>query len=367
MISFLQSFFYYFRSTIGSVKRSTPIVSLLFFFGFLSDSPAQVSITLDQIKAIFTPGLTHTYTNSDETLNVVDIGKAGGPNIYDFSNVQLPAYGVSNNYYVGSVPIMISRFPSSAVTMGENLDLIEMNPVFLFGQDTIFVLGQATVTFPQKFEHYIPYQVMGKFPISYRYSFSQSLTAYDTVYSSSNSVTSSSSFNVNNITTVDGYGTLKINGSQVECLRIKLDHTSLGDKEFLFMTREGIFIDIMVPSSQPDSGNVAINKMMVLVSSSFTDVKVIKTEAPSEYSLSQNYPNPFNPATTISYQVPAYSHVTIKVYNMLGKELGTIVDENKLQGNYTVNYNAGSLSSGIYFYRMQAGNFISTKKIILLK
>ena len=367
MVRFLRFFFYSLNSTIGCIKRSAPVVSLFFIFGLFSDSPAQVSITLDQFKAILTPGLTHTYTNSDQTLNVVDIGKPGGPNIYDFSNVQLPAYSVSNNYYVSSVPMMISRYPSNAVTMGESPDLVERNPVFIFGQDTVFVLGEATVSTPQEYKHYIPYQIMGKFPITYGYSFSQSLTAYDTVFSSSGTVDSSYSFNVNNITTVDGYGTLKINGSQVECLRLKLDHTSLGDKEFIYMTREGIFIDIMVPSTQPDSGAVEINHMTVLISSSFTDVKDIKTETPAEYSLSQNYPNPFNPATTISYQIPSYNHVTIKVYDMLGKELQTIVDENKPQGNFNVTFNAGSLTSGIYFYRMQAGNFIDTKKFIVLK
>ncbi len=375
MIGFLLSFFYYFRLTVVNVKRSTPIVSLFFIFGLFSDLPAQVSITLDQFKAILTPGLTHTYTNSDQTLNVVDIGKPGGPNVYDFSNVQLPAYSVSNNYYVSSVPMMISRYPSNAVTIGESPDLVERNPVFIFGQDTVFVLGEATDSTPQEYKHYIPYQIMGKFPITYGYSFSQSLTAYDTVFSSSGTVDSSYSFNVNNITTVDGYGTLKINGSQVECLRIKLDHTSLGDKEFIYMTREGIFIDIMVPSTQPDSGAVEINHMTVLISSSFTDVKDIKTETPAEYSLSQNYPNPFNPTTTINYSVPKSSFVTIKVYDVFGREIATLLNDEKKAGNYSVQLSAirVQLASGVYFYQIRAGasagsaSFVKTKKLLLLK
>ncbi len=86
------------------------------------------------------------------------------------------------------------------------------------------------------------------------------------------------------------------------------------------------------------------------------------------YYLSQNYPNPFNPSTIISYSVPKASLVTIKVYDILGKEVETLVNENKSAGNYSVQFNASSkFASGVYFYRMQAGSFVETKKLILMK
>ncbi len=85
------------------------------------------------------------------------------------------------------------------------------------------------------------------------------------------------------------------------------------------------------------------------------------------FTLSQNYPNPFNPSTTINYQVPVYSHVKITLFNILGKEIKTIVDENKPGGSYSVGLDADHLASGIYYYRMTAGNFTQTKKLILLK
>ena len=90
-------------------------------------------------------------------------------------------------------------------------------------------------------------------------------------------------------------------------------------------------------------------------------------ELPTGFSLAQNYPNPFNPTTAISYQLPAYSHVSLKVYDVLGKEVATLVNENKPAGNYKVEFNANNLVSGIYFYTMQAGAFVQTKKLILLK
>ncbi|MEJ2617682.1 MAG: T9SS type A sorting domain-containing protein [Ignavibacteriaceae bacterium] len=348
------------------VTQLVSTVSLIIFFSFFSNSIAQISITLDQVKTIFQPGQTHLFTNSDSTLKSVDIGKIGGPNVYDFSNTSLPSYEVSTNYYVSSLPKLALRYPSNSISMGIS-KAVEDNPVFIFGQDTLFVLGTATNTSPEGYKHYAPYQIFGAFPITFGYSASQSLNGYDTVFTFSGDISSSESFSITNTTEVDGYGTLEIAGHQVECLRIKLDHLNSDDKEFIYLTREGIFIDIDIPRTEPDTGNVSVNGMMVLLAPNILDVKEHKEIVPAEYRLNQNYPNPFNPTTTINYQVPIYSHVTIKLFDMLGKEIKTIVDENKSGGNYSVIFNAGNLVSGIYFYRIQAGSFVSTKKFVLLK
>jgi len=83
--------------------------------------------------------------------------------------------------------------------------------------------------------------------------------------------------------------------------------------------------------------------------------------------LTQNYPNPFNPSTKIKYQIPELSFVTIKVYDVLGKEVTTLINEEKPAGSYEVEFDASRLPSGVYFYRLQAGSFIETKKMILLR
>lgn len=88
---------------------------------------------------------------------------------------------------------------------------------------------------------------------------------------------------------------------------------------------------------------------------------------PVSYSLSQNYPNPFNPATQIKYSIPENGFVTLKVYNILGKEVATLVNENKTAGDYSINFSAKNLSSGVYFYSIKAGNFTQTKKMTILK
>jgi len=86
-----------------------------------------------------------------------------------------------------------------------------------------------------------------------------------------------------------------------------------------------------------------------------------------EYRLNQNYPNPFNPSTTISFTIPTASIVSLKVFNVLGKEVATIINENKSAGNYSFNFNATGLSSGVYFYQLTTDNFTSTKKFTLMK
>jgi hypothetical protein len=96
-------------------------------------------------------------------------------------------------------------------------------------------------------------------------------------------------------------------------------------------------------------------------------VEVELDNIPALFSLDQNYPNPFNPTTKISYQLPQNGFVSLKVYNAIGKEVASLVNEEKSAGRYEVNFNAEGLSSGLYFYSIQAGSFQETKKMILLK
>jgi hypothetical protein len=90
-------------------------------------------------------------------------------------------------------------------------------------------------------------------------------------------------------------------------------------------------------------------------------------EVPTGYLLLQNYPNPFNPVTTIKFNIPEAGNVSLRIYDILGREIKTLVDEFKNPGNYKVDFNASSLASGVYIYRLQAGNYFSSKKMVLIK
>ncbi|RJQ59339.1 MAG: T9SS C-terminal target domain-containing protein [Stygiobacter sp.] len=99
---------------------------------------------------------------------------------------------------------------------------------------------------------------------------------------------------------------------------------------------------------------------------------IAEREVPTQARLYQNYPNPFNPETTISYTVQAVSKVNLKVYDVLGKEVATLVNEYKQPGNYKTNFNVetrhgASLQSGVFFYTFKANGFIQTKKMLLVK
>jgi len=96
-------------------------------------------------------------------------------------------------------------------------------------------------------------------------------------------------------------------------------------------------------------------------------IRHINEQVPEYYSLYQNYPNPFNPSTTIKFDVPKEAYVSIKVYNILGSEVSALVKERMKPGGYEVQWNASGFASGVYFYKLTAGEFSVTMKMILLK
>ncbi len=99
----------------------------------------------------------------------------------------------------------------------------------------------------------------------------------------------------------------------------------------------------------------------------YSDVIEATVSLPKNFELNQNYPNPFNPATTIMFQLPQDSRVTLKVYNMLGQEIATLINQDMTAGYQSVSFDASRLSSGTYIYRLEAGNFVKIKKMMLLK
>ena len=116
-------------------------------------------------------------------------------------------------------------------------------------------------------------------------------------------------------------------------------------------------------------GNVSYKLKQVDFNGKFeySDVVNIAVEAPTEFSLKQNYPNPFNPTTVISYQLPFTSNVSLKVFDILGREVATLVCEKQIPGNYDVKFEGSKIPSGIYVYQLKADGYIQTKKLLLLK
>ena len=138
------------------------------------------------------------------------------------------------------------------------------------------------------------------------------------------------------------------NNDAVECIWKAGDADRNGSFEFAIGTREG----------------------RVIMFSGGTDVPTGIREGdllPSEFALMQNYPNPFNPSTNIEYRIPVRSAITLKIYDILGNEVATLVNTDQLPGNYKVEFDASRFASGIYFYQLNAGDFSASKKMIFLK
>jgi len=117
------------------------------------------------------------------------------------------------------------------------------------------------------------------------------------------------------------------------------------------------------------SGNPVNANVSLSISSVTVPLVVGETSSlqPEQYALEQNYPNPFNPSTTIRYTLPVSGRVAVRVYNILGQAVATLVDGNQNAGTYEVSFNASALSSGVYFYRIESGSFAAVKKMMLLK
>jgi len=123
----------------------------------------------------------------------------------------------------------------------------------------------------------------------------------------------------------------------------------------------GLGVNLNKSGFVPDSGSV------VRVHPSSATAVIRGPNLPGTYALSQNYPNPFNPSTEINYAIPKSGFVSLKIYNILGQEVTTLVSGNQKAGNYRVSFDASKLASGVYLYRLQAGDFTSVKKMILMK
>ncbi|MCC6636579.1 MAG: T9SS type A sorting domain-containing protein, partial [Ignavibacteriaceae bacterium] len=112
------------------------------------------------------------------------------------------------------------------------------------------------------------------------------------------------------------------------------------------------------------TGNFNLSNIdFTLISTDIED----ETQLPVEFDLSQNHPNPFNPSTVVKYSLPVDGFVNISVYNNLGEKVSVLVDGEVIAGKYSVSFDAGNLPSGVYFCRMESGNFISSRKMLLLK
>jgi len=148
------------------------------------------------------------------------------------------------------------------------------------------------------------------------------------------------------------YGYLLIANDHTDKLRIIIWDKNEGDRI--------VYDNLTLQNIQ---GAIVMFNRVVLTKEGEEDLLI----TPVEFALDQNYPNPFNPATKISYSIPEAGNVELKVYDLLGNEVVTLVNEEKSPGKYIAEFNASTLASGVYMYTLRTNNFIQSKKMVLMK
>lgn len=329
---------------------------------------AQITVQENQIDQIFVVGDSINMLMSTDT--TVNIGNTGGPNTYDFSKLNFVSFK-------GGVEIG-SAIPLTAPDFGR--DTILTSPgnyqVEYFSGGEMISPGKINVPSDTSFkvDEKSPGEIIFKFPLAYGDSWTYSLTSYDTMYYNGMPGQGSSSIDIRT-TTVDGYGTLILpGGTSLPCLRL-LQESNAGpdasDLTIFYVTDKGTFLVVNSYFGQPHTGTISISSIQAVEGTLATAV-TSRSHVPASFSMDQNYPNPFNPSSTISYQLPTSSSVTLKVYDILGREVATLVNGMEQVGTHIVPIDGSKFSSGVYFYTITAKGthgvvFTSTRKFLLLK
>lgn len=146
----------------------------------------------------------------------------------------------------------------------------------------------------------------------------------------------------------------------------KLTELKVSEERFDARVRENLSIMKNLTKEEKDKRNMETILMLGSITGLSGD-PVIESISPGSYELAQNYPNPFNPITTISYSLPKDGLVKLRVFDITGREIATLVNESKVAGSYQVNFNGSNLSSGVYFYKIDVGSFSEVKRMVLVK
>ncbi len=329
---------------------------------------AQITIQKADFQKIFAAHATLKFFS--DTSKQVNVGKSGGPNVYDFSALTFTDTSSQPIHQSSEVPFIVTRFDPSSLFWTNAFPHIDANPVVNFGTTTFESYGEVTITdTSQEVKYHVPHQIIGQFPFTYNQSWGTTGAGLgtDSIFVGGILKSASSGYNAAESTFVDGYGTLILLGQSHQCLRVRqVEVSTYTHKGFSYFTSDGIMLLIDSRKDQNDTGKVSVQDINVLAAQTVTAVHEADA-APREFALEQNYPNPFNPTTVISYRLSAVSKVSLKVYDILGREIATLVDEEMNAGVHEASFDASRLASGIYFYQLKAGDFLATKKLVLLK
>jgi hypothetical protein len=340
----------------------------LFALFFTSTLFAQITITNTDVSNYFAVGTSNTIHSADITS--FDIGTVGVSNNWDFSGLQStetfntmsvdPVTTPYANQFAGSNIATYSQenYQGSPAEVWSYLNL----------GSTLSNMGQAITssTFPGDLITSVnnPASIEIQLPMTYNTSWSQSYT--NTLYYNGVPL-SQTNFSINVV--VDAWGTMTMpGGASFGALRIRETSVVSGvpTVQYVFLAKNGTSVTVEAGDANPPTSGVINATWYDWNVSSTSDVEQI-SGLPKDFNLTQNYPNPFNPSTKIEYSIPEVAFVQLKVYDILGNEVATLVNEEQSTGSYRVDFSGANLSSGMYIANLQDGNYTKTIKMTLLK
>ena len=343
---------------------------LFMLIAFSISAIAQITITSTDISNNLSVGKSVTILETETPANV-DIGSPGGGNNWDFSGLSGSEVFILTSVDPAASPF-INEFPGATIAKFAVRDF-QGDPAQIWFYSNLDGglndMGSATVldsiqgnVFTIKHN---PAVREFQLPLTYNSSWTQTYTS--TFYLNGTPFINN---DFSSSTAVDAYGIMTLpGGSSFQALRVREATTFLGETDvyYLFVSKSGAQVSLFASDPNPPlSGTINLEGYSYNGPFSVTSVEQ-SAGFPDNYYLAQNYPNPFNPSTVISWQSPESGWQTLKVYDLLGREVATLVDEYKPAGRYEVEFDATGLTSGVYFYTIKAGNFNKVKKMILLQ
>lgn len=319
------------------------------------------------------PVIGDSFTRSEMDTSGVIEGASGENSIWDFSTVGATGQQLVAQYIHPSEAMGNSLFPDADIAVVYD----ELAYTFYnTDNNNVHALGIAGEDFSIRFSNA---EKIAEYPFSFNSTF---LDNFQSEYELGEGVINRR-IGINQFTG-DAYGTIILpDGSSHAALRVKIFRHSVdttfvsGTPVSTIETRATTYEWYTIGSKYPvfgilyietnTNGIITTSKQVGSNTETTTDVDDEPKQIVSRFDLFQNYPNPFNPSTKISWQSRVAGHQTLKIYNILGTEVATLVDEYKPAGSYEVDFDASNLSSGVYLYKLQSGGNIITKKMTLIK
>jgi len=351
------------------------LAGIVFSFAVSPFAQSQTTVQKADVEAIFSLGTVISLYSDTSGVSSVNVGQKGGPQIFDFSNLQFDRLFTDTIFSVSSRPGLASRYPATTIGFDFPEEVGFESLLFGFTTTTLNNVGdfRQLAGDTVRYRHSTPAETFISFPVMMNDSLTYTTTVIDTTYAGQSFVSSNTSGLITVTNVVDAYGTLKLSGNfSVPSLRMRTyENQPHNFKGFRYITSSGIILFVESLNTQPDTGLVALDgPVFYITNGSVTSVQN-QTQVPAILSLEQNYPNPFNPTTVIRYQLSVTSSVRLSVYDVLGRELATLVNRELPAGFHSAEWSAEG-SSGVYFYKIEAvgvdgKRFVETKKMILLR